>query len=183
MPKAMSFGDLVWILRVGDSVRSSTRQRETVYLLWPPTKTQAFRCSKLRNTASFFFSWVAGIMIGEQHLARDQMGTPNHKPPTRVRWTPSQIQFQILERLFEQDNGTPNKQHLKEIADELRQHGQIAETNVYNWFQNRKARAKRRHQQVARRCRTHLNQAKGAQQVTQLILPELPSCNQVLDLG
>jgi len=90
-----------------------------------------------------------------------------------VRWTPSQIQFQILERLFEQDNGTPNKQHLKEIAHELRQHGQIAETNVYNWFQNRKARTKRRHQQVARRCRTHLNQAKGAQQVTQLILPEL----------
>jgi hypothetical protein len=105
-------------------------------------------------------------MIGEQHLAHDQMGTPNHKPPTRVRWTPSQIQFQILERLFEQDNGTPNKQHLKEIADELRQHGQIAETNVYNWFQNRKARAKRRHQQVAWRCRTHLNQAKGAQQVS-----------------
>ncbi|KAH8947744.1 hypothetical protein BDL97_11G058800 [Sphagnum fallax] len=105
-------------------------------------------------------------MIGEQHLAHDQMGTPNHKPPTRVRWTPSQIQFQILERLFEQDNGTPNKQHLKEIADELRQHGQIAETNIYNWFQNRKARAKRRHQQVAQRCRTHLNQAKGAQQVS-----------------
>jgi len=33
MPKVMSFGDLVWILRVRDGVRSSTRQRETVYLL------------------------------------------------------------------------------------------------------------------------------------------------------
>ncbi|CAM6024323.1 unnamed protein product [Sphagnum balticum] len=91
---------------------------------------------------------LPGIMIGGQ-LPYDQMGTPNHKPTTRLRWTPSQIQLQILERLFEQGNGTPNKQHIKEITDELRRHGQITETNVYNWFQNRKARAKRRHQQVS----------------------------------
>ncbi len=31
MPKVMSFGDLVWILRVRDGVRSSTRQREIIY--------------------------------------------------------------------------------------------------------------------------------------------------------
>ncbi|KAH8963886.1 hypothetical protein BDL97_04G034700 [Sphagnum fallax] len=91
---------------------------------------------------------LPGIMIGGQ-LPYDQMGTPNHKPTTRLRWTPSQIQLQTLERLFEQGNGTPNKQHIKEITDELRRHGQITETNVYNWFQNRKARAKRRHQQVS----------------------------------
>lgn len=110
--------------------------------------------------------WVAGIIIGGQHLSYDQMGTPNHKPSTRLRWSPSQIQLQILERLFEQGNGTPNKQHIKEITDELRRHGQITETNVYNWFQNRKARAKRRHQQVRQNCRIHLNQARGALQVT-----------------
>jgi hypothetical protein len=108
---------------------------------------------------------LPGIMIGGQ-LPYDQMGTPNHKPTTRLRWTPSQIQLQILEKLFEQGNGTPNKQHIKEITDELRRHGQITETNVYNWFQNRKARAKRRHQQVCQNCRTHLNQARGALQVT-----------------
>ncbi|CAK9865793.1 unnamed protein product [Sphagnum jensenii] len=92
---------------------------------------------------------LPGIIIGGQHLSYDQMGTPNHKPTTRLRWSPSQIQLQILERLFEQGNGTPSRQHIKEITDELRRHGQIGETNVYNWFQNRKARAKRRHQQVS----------------------------------
>ncbi|KAJ4963258.1 hypothetical protein NE237_023197 [Protea cynaroides] len=33
---------------------------------------------------------------------------------------------------------------IKEIASELTQHGQISETNVYNWFQNRRARSKRK---------------------------------------
>jgi len=29
--------------------------------------------------------------------------------------------------------------------NELKQHGQIGETNIYNWFQNHKACAKRGH--------------------------------------
>lgn len=58
------------------------------------------------------------------------------------------MQLQILERIFEQGNGTPSKQKIKEITSELSQHGQISETNVYNWFQNRRARSKRK-QQVA----------------------------------
>eukprot|EP00897_Mesotaenium_endlicherianum_P005550 jgi/Mesen1/5022/ME000025S04424 len=62
----------------------------------------------------------------------------------RVRWTPQAAQLQILERYFMQGNGTPNKVKIKEITQELSQHGQISETNVYNWFQNRKARAKRK---------------------------------------
>ncbi|CAG7879771.1 unnamed protein product, partial [Brassica rapa] len=33
---------------------------------------------------------------------------------------------------------------IKDITEELRQHGQIAEQNVYNWFQNRRARSKRK---------------------------------------
>ncbi|KAL2653322.1 hypothetical protein R1flu_021450 [Riccia fluitans] len=89
-------------------------------------------------------SSLAGMMVG-QHISYDPlMGTPNHKTTARQRWTPSQTQLQILEKLFDQGNGTPNKQRIKEITLELSQHGQIAETNVYNWFQNRKARAKRK---------------------------------------
>jgi len=91
----------------------------------------------------------AGMMAGAQNVSLDQLtGTLSLKTTTRQRWSPSQSQLQYLERLFDQGTGTPNKQRIKEIVAELSQHGQIAETNVYNWFQNRKARAKRKQQLV-----------------------------------
>ncbi|XVE69983.1 hypothetical protein DITRI_Ditri10aG0035100 [Diplodiscus trichospermus] len=62
----------------------------------------------------------------------------------RQRWTPTPVQLQILERIFDQGTGTPSKQKIKQITSELSQHGQISETNVYNWFQNRRARSKRK---------------------------------------
>ncbi|XP_012435168.1 WUSCHEL-related homeobox 8 [Gossypium raimondii] len=69
-----------------------------------------------------------------------------HKITPRQRWTPTPLQLQILENIYEQGTGTPSKQKIKEIASELAQHGQISETNVYNWFQNRRARSKRKFQ-------------------------------------
>ncbi|KAJ6929697.1 WUSCHEL-related homeobox 13 [Populus alba x Populus x berolinensis] len=72
------------------------------------------------------------------------MASGGHKITARQRWTPTPVQLQILERIFDQGNGTPSKQKIKEITSELSQHGQISETNVYNWFQNRRARSKRK---------------------------------------
>lgn len=77
------------------------------------------------------------------------MTSGGHKITSRQRWTPTPVQLQILERIFDQGNGTPSKEKIKEITAELGQHGQISETNVYNWFQNRRARSKRRLQNVA----------------------------------
>ena len=77
------------------------------------------------------------------------MTSAGHKITGRQRWTPTPVQLQILERIFDQGNGAPSKQKIKEITNELLQHGQISETNVYNWFQNRRARSKRKQQAAA----------------------------------
>ncbi|GMN28687.1 hypothetical protein TIFTF001_002140 [Ficus carica] len=77
------------------------------------------------------------------------MTSAGHKITARQRWTPTPVQLQILESMFEQGNGTPTKQKIKDITSELSQHGQISETNVYNWFQNRRARSKRKQQNAA----------------------------------
>ncbi|CAL5373356.1 unnamed protein product [Camellia sinensis] len=72
------------------------------------------------------------------------MTSVGHKISGRQRWTPTPVQLQILERLFDQGNGTPSKQKIKDITSDLSQHGQISKSNVYHWFQNRRARSKRK---------------------------------------
>lgn len=86
---------------------------------------------------------LAGARLG--NLYCDTLMTYNgHKISSRQRWTPAPVQLQILESIFDQGNGAPSKQKIKEITSELSQHGPISETNVYNWFQNRRARSKRK---------------------------------------
>ncbi|PRQ47200.1 putative transcription factor Homobox-WOX family [Rosa chinensis] len=88
---------------------------------------------------------LAGVRMGNLYCD-PLMTSVGHKITARQRWTPTPVQLQILEQLFDQGNGTPSKQKIKEITSELSQHGQISETNVYNWFQNRRARSKRKQQ-------------------------------------
>ncbi|CAK8569186.1 unnamed protein product [Lathyrus sativus] len=86
---------------------------------------------------------LAGLRLGNLYCD-PLMACSGHKISSRQRWTPTPLQLQILERIFDEGNGTPSKQKIKDIATELGQHGQISETNVYNWFQNRRARSKRK---------------------------------------
>ncbi|XP_057972686.1 WUSCHEL-related homeobox 8-like [Malania oleifera] len=86
---------------------------------------------------------LSGMRMGSLYCD-PLMTSASHKITARQRWTPTPLQLQILERMFEQGNGTPTKQKIKEITAELSQHGPISETNVYNWFQNRRARSKRK---------------------------------------
>ncbi|XP_038722367.1 WUSCHEL-related homeobox 13-like isoform X1 [Tripterygium wilfordii] len=87
---------------------------------------------------------LAGGRLGNLYCDSLMMASSGHKITARQRWTPTPVQLQILERIFDRGNGTPSKQKIKEITCELSQHGQISETNVYNWFQNRRARSKRK---------------------------------------
>lgn len=87
---------------------------------------------------------AAGGRLGNIYCDPLMTSGGGHKISARQRWTPTPVQLQILESIFDQGNGTPSKQKIKDITVELSQHGQISETNVYNWFQNRRARSKRK---------------------------------------
>lgn len=89
---------------------------------------------------------LSGLKYGHASPLDSALNSIGQKFASRQRWTPSQTQLQILEKLFQQGNGAPSKQRIKEISMELSQYGQISETNVYNWFQNRRARTKRKQQ-------------------------------------
>lgn len=54
------------------------------------------------------------------------------------------MQLQILEDIFKKGNGTPTKQKIAEIALELAKHGHVSDVKVYNWFQNKRARSKKK---------------------------------------
>ncbi|KAK8304580.1 hypothetical protein V6Z12_D03G001800 [Gossypium hirsutum] len=47
------------------------------------------------------------------------MTSGGHKISARQRWTPTAVQLQILERIFDEGTGTPSKQKIKEITSEL----------------------------------------------------------------
>ncbi|XP_039135212.1 WUSCHEL-related homeobox 8-like [Dioscorea cayenensis subsp. rotundata] len=85
---------------------------------------------------------LSGMRPGS--LCCDPLIPSGHKITGRQRWTPTPKQLQILEMIFGEGNGTPSKQKIKQITIELSHHGLISETNVYNWFQNRRARSKRK---------------------------------------
>ncbi|TYI04072.1 hypothetical protein ES332_A11G389000v1 [Gossypium tomentosum] len=65
-----------------------------------------------------------GIRLG--NLYSDPISASvGQKITARQRWTPTPLQLQILENIYEQGTGKPSKQKIKEIASELAQHGSV----------------------------------------------------------
>ncbi|KAI5656736.1 hypothetical protein M9H77_25529 [Catharanthus roseus] len=87
-----------------------------------------------------------GLMrIGNPYSTSLMASNSSQKLSRRQRWNPTPDQLHILERVFDKEGiKTPNPQKVKEITAELANHGQISEPNVYNWFQNRRARLKKK---------------------------------------
>ncbi|XP_061369194.1 WUSCHEL-related homeobox 14-like [Gastrolobium bilobum] len=67
-------------------------------------------------------------------------GIFNMKP----RWSPTTEQLQIMEKIFKQVTPNPDRKMINEITAELANHGNISEKNVCNWFQNKRARSKKK---------------------------------------
>ncbi|XP_051123002.1 WUSCHEL-related homeobox 8-like [Andrographis paniculata] len=85
---------------------------------------------------------IAGLRLGRMYYD-PSVSSGVHKISGRQRWTPTPMQLEILEQTF-QEEGSIGKTRIPELTEKLMQHGQISETNVYNWFQNRRARSKRK---------------------------------------
>ena len=71
----------------------------------------------------------------------------DNRVPSAPRWNPTPAQLARLEELFATGMGTPNGDLRTQITEELAKLGQINEANVYNWFQNKKARMKKKQQE------------------------------------
>ncbi|KAA8537398.1 hypothetical protein F0562_026915 [Nyssa sinensis] len=135
---------------VGGGIYVKVMTDEQMELLRRQISVYATICEQLVEMHKAFAAQqhLAGMRLG--NLYCDPLVTAaGHKITARQRWTPTSVQLQILERIFNEGIGTPDKQKTKEITAELSQHGQISETNVYNWFQNRRARSKRKQLFVA----------------------------------
>ncbi|RDX62440.1 WUSCHEL-related homeobox 8, partial [Mucuna pruriens] len=134
-------GELMYVKVMTDEQLETLRKQIAVY---------ATICDQLieMHTTLSTQQDLAGVRLGNIYCD-PLMTSGGHKITSRQRWTPTPVQLQILERIFDQGNGTPSKDKIKEITAELGQHGQISETNVYNWFQNRRARSKRKLQNMA----------------------------------
>nr|AGL53586.1 WUSCHEL homeobox protein WOX8C [Picea abies] len=79
------------------------------------------------------------------------------KPKTISRWRPKPEQIHILEAIFNSGVVNPPRKEIKIIRAQLEEFGQVGNVNVFYWFQNRKARSKRKRQlQDAQnsKCRT-----------------------------
>ncbi|XP_058741028.1 WUSCHEL-related homeobox 13-like [Vicia villosa] len=62
----------------------------------------------------------------------------------RQRWKATTPQIQALEQIYAANpRRPPNKEIIKKITIDLSKYGKITESNVYNWFQNRRARTKK----------------------------------------
>ncbi|KAK3006322.1 hypothetical protein RJ639_015931 [Escallonia herrerae] len=92
---------------------------------------------------------------------------------TKQRWTPTQEQLQVLEKIFEKGRRTtPSRDEIKVIASELSRHGAITEANVYHWFQNKKARTKPKKSNLDKATRVPGNKKSSENSSALLTIPE-----------
>ncbi|KEH30947.1 wuschel homeobox protein [Medicago truncatula] len=63
-------------------------------------------------------------------------------PGPRPRWIPKPEQIHILEAIYNSGTTNPRRDEIKKIREQLEEFGQVGDSSVFYWFQNRKYRSK-----------------------------------------
>lgn len=79
-------------------------------------------------------------------------------PMQSSRWSPTPEQLLLLEELYRHGKRTPTAQQIQEITAMLRRFGKIEGKNVFYWFQNHKARDKRKRRKLLEAAARSKNQ-------------------------
>jgi len=89
---------------------------------------------------------VAGVASnGDPYGHANRLGGRGEDKNARgPRWTGTPEHYKALEDLFLGGQQPPVREQLTEITEMLTKYGPIAESNVYNWFQKRRSREKRK---------------------------------------
>ena len=120
-----------------------------------PGAAQQYVKSTANHTSATIASIASAIGVPITQSTSSQPSYPapiyskDNRTPSAPRWNPTAAQLARLEELFATGMGTPNGDLRTQITAELARLGQINEANVYNWFQNKKARMKKKAQEEA----------------------------------
>lgn len=101
-------------------------------------------------------SSVAHKMPGDHGSSGGGRGAD--KSARGVRWTGTPKHYEVLEQMFQNGQAPPVREELTRITAELAKYGTIGESNVYNWFQNRRSREKKIQAQALARAQAQQQQ-------------------------
>lgn len=106
--------------------------------------TEEMRTMPAPMPAGVGWSGNAGVAGRSADAGGQRGGRGEDKSQRGPRWSGTPKHYEILENLFLAGEQPPVRERLREVTEMLSQYGHIQESNVYNWFQNRRSREKKK---------------------------------------
>ena len=126
------------------ATQQTPRQREARYEVPGSAGAHAGANASAQAFAAMAASGTANAQQRKTYEEGQRVGRGEDKGVRGPRWSGTPDQYKILEDLFLAGEQPPVRARLTEITKRLQEHGPIQEHNVYNWFQNRRSREKKR---------------------------------------
>ncbi|EXB53960.1 WUSCHEL-related homeobox 1 [Morus notabilis] len=123
-------------LKLRPLITYSPVKTTVVYQATPVTDCSAKSSAQDNNNSSI-------VNITEQRRKKD-LNIAQVVPLQSTRWSPTPEQLMALQELYRRGTRTPTAQQIQEITAKLRRFGKIEGKNVFYWFQNHKARDKKK---------------------------------------